>query len=180
MLMEQLTKEEDKAYRKQSNKLRLGKKNKLSPDYGIVDIYKYWKTQYPEDKKRINYQLFRDIVKEYNKIIIHDILYKSRIYRMPFGLGQLKVIKLKMDLESLSNNLKTDEGPRLRIDWANTKKYNKRIYHLNDHKENYYYKFSWKYSKIPNKRYYSYTASRNIKRTLAKILKNNPEIDYVF
>lgn len=99
---------------------------------------------------------------------------------MPFNIGQIKIEKQKMDIEKLSENLITGEGPKLRIDWHNTKKYNKKIYHLNDNRENHKYQIRWSFSRIPNKKYYSYIPTRKIKRTLASILKNNPEIDYLF
>ena len=85
-------------------------------------------------------------------------------------MGSLRVKKTKMNF--------TDKNT-LRVDWQASKKFNKRIYHLNEHTGGYKYRFYWSRGIIKNITAYSFIPTRTNSRRLASILKdNNRELDY--
>lgn len=51
---------------------------------------------------------------------------------MPHGLPPLRIQKKP-----------TINVAKLRVDWEATKKYNRKMYHLNSHSDGYYFKFFW-------------------------------------
>jgi len=57
---------------------------------------------------------------------------------MPYGLGYVQVVKYKP---------KTYTDKSLSVDYKESKKYNKKIYHLNEHSNGYKYRLYW--SKLP-------------------------------
>ena len=72
------------------------------------------------------------------------------------------------------------EKESMKVDWQASRIAGKRVYHLNDHRDNYRYKWYWKKTNaiVQNKSLYSFTASRANKRELARLLKEDKSIDY--
>jgi len=138
-------------------------------DFGSDDVYKYYKSNViPE--LQVDKQTFRKICDEFNKEVIERILRSSEEVRFPYRLGTLRIKKSKM---------KYDDKNKLKIDWAQSKKLGKRIYHLNDHTGGYKYRFYWAKGIVKNITAYSFIPTRTNTRTLASILKDKErELDY--
>ena len=123
-----------------------------------------------DDFYKVGYKKYRTICEEFNKDIIEDILLKAKEFKLPYRLGSLRVKKKKMNYGRKN---------KLKINWLETNKHKKVIYHLNDHTNGFNYRWFW--SKInaiiKNKSVYSFQATRTNKRRLAALLKNN-EVDY--
>lgn len=156
---------------------RKGIKNRLQNDYKLKDAYKYFVTKYNYKNgvipRTIEYNTYRNIVEDFNKEVWNHILYKSRSYKLPLQLGEIVVNRKMLNTSELITPNK------LKIDWNLTRKYDKKIYHLNEHRNGGVYKIKWRGNKkFINCKLFSFTPTRKIKRTLAHILKNNPEIDY--
>jgi hypothetical protein len=141
-------------------------KNKIQVDYTIDDIYKYYKELHKDDELMVDAKTFKKVLYSFNKKIFESILEDSEEFKIPKRLGTLRIKKTKMNF---SGNISC------KIDWALTKQYNKKIYHMNDHTNNYRYRFYWKKTTCNaiNKTAYSFEATRSDKRKLAQILKNN-------
>jgi len=125
----------------------------------IRDSYKYYIKQYG---KELPYKTYKSICVSFNKKISGYIIENAREFKMPGRLGVIRIKKLK------SNNVK-------KIDWKASKENNCRVYHLNFHTDENYYKWFWhkKSALFTNKNAYSFLPIRGNKRMLAKLLKEN-------
>jgi hypothetical protein len=138
-------------------------------DYGRSDIYKFYKKNTVKELQ-VDYKTFGSICDDFNKLIIDDILINSEEVKLPIRVGFIRIKKTKMNF--------TDKNT-LRVDWKESKKLKKRIYHLNSHTGGYKYRFYWKKGAIKNITAYSFIPTRTNSRRLASILKdNNRELDY--
>lgn len=147
-------------------------------DNGTQEIYKFYKEKIKEickneeelNKILVDKVLYQTICDEFNKLLIDEILINSEEVRLPYRLGTIRVKKSKM---------KYEDKNKLKIDWAASKKLNKRIYHLNDHTGGYKYKFYWTKGIVKNITAYSFIPTRTNTRRLASILKDkNRQLDY--
>lgn len=162
---------------------------KYNTDYGIIDIYKFYKkAQKEKDLPIIELPIFRKIIKYYNIETCKGIVENSNEFRLPFRLGYLRIRKFKTRIISDANGkLKTGH---MHPDWKATKalwltnpkaKEDKKIvWHTNNHSQGYYYKWYWdkRACNITNSSVYSLTMSRNNKRLISKIVKTKDHIDY--
>ena len=126
------------------------RKNKKS--YTILDIYR----AYNKINENVPYLRYKRILDEFNKVVKDEILERSQLFKMPYGLGSICIVKYKTSKE---------EG--------------KKIYHLNEHSNGYKYRLYW--TKIPktfSKRYmYQIQFVRDNKRHLAQLIFNKQ--DYI-
>lgn len=127
---------------------------------GIYDIYKYYKSI---TKDPLDLKLFREIVFTFNKRIMNEILQGAANIRLPARLGYIRIKKTKMNYK----NLKFDYGT-----------YNKtgiKSFHLNEHSDDFKARILWDKSTciVRGKRPWSFTASRENKRALCSIMKEN-------
>lgn len=148
--------------------LRKQPKKRVKIDYGIHDVYNHYKEKV-EVGLRKPYKLFAAVLKDMNTCIMNEILLNSQEIKLPYHLGHLRIKKSKMSFRNKNN---------LRINWLATKKAGKKIYHTNDHRNNYKYRFLWLKGKHPGGTPYSFIPTRTNKRRLSKILQTQPEIDY--
>ena len=95
---------------------------------------------------------------------------KAKEFKMPYRLGTLRIKKKKMNYSKKN---------KLKINWLETNKHKKVIYHLNDHTDGFNYRWFWSKinAVIKNKSVYSFQATRTNKRRLAGLLKNK-KVDY--
>lgn len=120
----------------------------------------------------LTWEEYKQVIHMCFEQIMHEVLYKSKTFILPFNLGELRIQKKKMDIGFLNdhNNLK--------VDWGHYQKTGKLIKHLNDHRDNCRYRFYWLCKKGPSgKSYYKFEPLRERKRELAKIIKTT-NIDY--
>ncbi|QDP46421.1 MAG: hypothetical protein GOVbin1709_83 [Prokaryotic dsDNA virus sp.] len=118
---------------------------------------------YKKEGGELDYIQYRDICEKYNQYIVNCIIEDTLEFKLPERLGSIRIRKIKGKV-----------GGK-RIDWALTKKYNKKIYHLNMHTDGYYYKWMWHKQDacFKNKSVYSFVAPRKAKRKMAGLLKEN-------
>lgn len=142
-------------------------KNKIKDPYTYIDMYKeYIKDKTKDSPYYVEYSFFIELCNYFYKRMLQRLLYENKPFVFPFSLGTLTILSIK----TKPSNLKT-----IPIDWKNTVKYGKVIYHLNEHSRGYKYVFSWKKqdNKFENKYFYRLVMSRDNKRELASIIKNN-------
>lgn len=141
------------------------RKNKKS--YTISDIYHSYIKERGID---MPYLRFKRILSKFNQNILEALQDRSEGFKMPYGLGYVQVVKYKP---------KTYTDKSLSVDYKESKKYNKKIYHLNEHSNGYKYRLYW--SKLPQTfpdRYkYNLSFVRQNKRRLAQLIFKNQ--DYI-
>jgi hypothetical protein len=115
----------------------------------------------------VTYKEYVDICSIFYKMISKAIIDDSIKFKLPFGLGEVFVLKRKVKC----NN-------KMPIDWVLTVQEGKRVYNFNEHTGGYGYRFFWtKPCKILNKSMYRLVFIRQNKRHLAKMIKQNKK-DY--
>ena len=129
----------------------------------LIESYK----AYIEENKDIealcvDYTTYRKLCVEFNEKIINSMLKDAYEFKLPFGLGTLRIKK-------------TPSKNKKRVDWKSTKEYNTKVFHLNLHTDGFYYRWHWKKkdSILTNNSLYSFTPTRKNKRELAGLLKTN-------
>lgn len=146
-------------------------KNKVQNPYTYKEIYKdYIKNKEKDSPYYVEYSYFVELCNYFYKKVMSNMIKENKPFVFPFSLGTLSILKIKVK----PSNLKT-----LPIDWKNTIKYGKKIYHLNEHSSGYKYVFSWKKKekRFENKYFYRLIMTRDNKRWLADEIKNN-KLDY--
>jgi hypothetical protein len=147
-------------------------KNKIQNPYVLSDMYKDYTEDIIKDSPYdIPYSLYVLITTKYlNKL--RDRLYKGFKVWLPYRLGHLQIIKKKMFFQS---QLSKNRG----INWEATNKYGKVIPHLNEHTGGFKYLYYWdkKKTRINNSKHYRFVPTRELKRTLAYLIKENKQ-DY--
>lgn len=160
-------------------------KGKNKSSHGLKDFYKFYRNEYKHkkftskfwpkhDKYVVNYPLYATIIAEFNKRVSEEIVLNAAVFRIPAGLGYLKIQKKKMDLKFLK------EERQLKIDWKRSKEHNRLVFHLNEHSDFHRFRWSWnkKSIRIPNHSPYNFKASRTNNRAISKAVKSNKSIDY--
>lgn len=145
-------------------------KNKIQDLAGIQDLYKAYLDIYSNNELyNISYDLYKSILLEYYKKLMKEIL-NGYLYKLPNRLGYISITKRLVNVHSLT---------RHGIDWVESVKNRKVIYHLNTHSKNYIYRFKWHKDNtlVPNLYFYKFVATRSNKRELASIIKNR-KCDY--
>ena len=130
--------------------------------YTTYDIYNNY-----DKRDQIPYSTFRNIVDKLNDSIL-SVLQNGQNYKLPCSLGTIQIVKYKP---------KGYNEHSLSIDFNESKKLDKRIYHLNEHSNGYKYRLYW--SKQPfsftNRYKYQLCFTRANKRQLAQLIFNNKD-----
>lgn len=150
----------------------------VAVDIARPQLHKYFRETIP-DKKMLSIMSYNKLLatfgavsKRFFQLVMEDVLLKSKRVKLPYSLGSIQVKKYKTI------------GVKLKVDFNATRLAGKTIYHLNEHRDGYSYRFLWaKTKKTPNRRFYSFIptdndAGKSNKEKLVHILKNNMEIDY--
>jgi hypothetical protein len=143
-------------------------KNKIQYPYTFKDMYDAYLEKHVDTIDSpyfVTYLEYVDICSSYYKEISKYVIEEGGILKLPFNLGTLSVCKQlpkQLDLIHLSRN------------WELSEKYQKPIFHLNEHSEGYKYKFLWskKNAKFRFDSYYQLKMTRTNKRNLARVIKN--------
>jgi hypothetical protein len=166
--------------------IKLGKrgKGKYKVDKSLKDAYALYlkKFEFPSQGSKysnsdpknlaLSYEEFKTVVNSCFEGIMHEVLYKSKTFTLPFNLGEMRIQKKKMDIGFLNEN------KNLKVDWGHFQKTGKIIKHLNEDRDNCRYKFYWLCKKGPSgKSYYKFEPLRERRRELAMIIKST-NIDY--
>jgi hypothetical protein len=99
------------------------------PDRHQVLSPELWKAYKEKSGRDISYSDFTKIIKESNKKIFDIVSEDENGFKLPENLGYLCVIKYKTKKKA--------------INWADTKKYGKKIYYLNLHSFGYRCHIKW-------------------------------------
>lgn len=146
--------------------------NKIKDPYTLRQMYQHYISDIEEGSPYdISYSVYVKITTSYLKKII-ERLYKGFKVKLPYKLGKLQIVKKKMYFKSQINK-------KLGIDWQATNKYGKVIHHLNEHSSGYKYLYFWdkRGASVHNIGKYRFIPCRDLKRTLAKLIKENKQ-DY--
>jgi hypothetical protein len=162
---------------------------KNNTDYGVLDLYKFYKEQQLEKGKTpVSLSDYRKIIRKFNDAVCTSIVECSDEFRMPYRLGYLRIRKfkqrLKIDADGklITKHLEPDWQATKQL-WAENEKAKeekKLVWHTNKHTQGYYYKWYWDKSacNITNHSVYSIVIARKYKRLVAKTVKENKKIDY--
>lgn len=143
----------------------------MRKSHTVMDFYKFYLTQIErETVYDVEYKIYRQIVEDYFRYIVEQIMDNSREFKLPCRLGNLSIVKRQP---------KNFDNKSLRIDYHESKIQGKAVYFINDHSDYYKYRFYWskKDCLLTNKTKYQFVATRFNKRRLAQIIKNK-EHDY--
>ena len=134
----------------------------------FTDFYKTFVETTGDD---ISYAVYVKIVKEVFSLLSECLIDRSQEIELPYAMGRLYVVKYRP---------KNYNSKSLSVDFVNTKKYNRTIFHLNDHSDGYKYRFFWSTTeyRIKHKKSYQLVMSRANKRRLAFVVKNKLN-DYI-
>lgn len=145
--------------------------NKIKNPYTVSDFYDFYLKEIGDNKLyEIDYKEYSNIISDFYKSIMDFILKKNGVFKMPYKLGDVRVVKRKLNLDHL----------RLTgIDWKTTVETGKHVYHLNEHTSGYKYNFQWnkKNMNLKNLYFYRLVMTRQNKRLLAKLIKSG-DYDY--
>lgn len=143
---------------------REGCKNKVKTNYGLPKFYKeYIKSIKAGSDYDMPPALYRYIVEAFWEKVTNYVIFEHGEFRLSYHLGTIRVKKMKTRMNSLKYNyghyLKTGE----------------KIYHLNEHTNEFYYKFFWSGARVKNKSIYKFIPNRKfLKRTLSNYVSNTP------
>ena len=139
-------------------------KNKIQNPYTLPDMYK----EYIKDKEgpyALSYKEFVDISNSFYKGIA-DYILGGGIYKMPYRLGEISVVKFKPTLGYQGAST---------INWVKTNETGKAVIETNDHSNYNKFRFYWSRknnSKVKNVKRYGLQFTRALKRRLAAIIKS--------
>jgi len=163
-------------------------KNRIKPDYGIRDFFKYYKDNAKEPI--IDYKKFVAIWKDCAEVIVRLIVYRNLDFSIPARMGNLQIRKIKSkvflnpDGSLNKNKMAVDykaswekwrkEYPDLTIEEIAKLKNKKPVYHLNEHTDGYRVKWVWdKFTcTVKNQSIYSLKMTRQNKQEVSKAIKN--------
>jgi nucleoid DNA-binding protein len=127
----------------------------------IKNFYDNYNLEFKTGNFSIDKTKYRLILKLMFKLIIKD-LFSGDFIKIPFGLGQFKILKYKQT--------------KLALDFKNTALLGRKVYHQNFHSGGYGYKFKWDKKDCKNfrgKKLYEFKLNRAISRELARGIKQN-------
>ena len=146
-------------------------KNKIQKPYTLKDTYVFYINE-TESKGSydIEFKEYSEIVSLFYKEMMDVVLLKAGKFYMPYGLGDISVVKQKLKLKNIDAK---------QMDWKTTTEVGKRVYHLNEHSNGYKYFFQWDkvLSRIKKLYLYRFQLTRTNKRRLAELIKSG-EYDY--
>lgn len=139
-------------------------KNKIQNVLTLKHSYQYYIKDIAETSKyRVEYNLYRSICEEANKLLSSLIVDEGLFLNVPYRLGNIRIKKRKINFKNLKPNFGLYNESEGEIK-------NK---HLNEHSGGYYCMFYWnkKACVVKNKSAYSFIPTRYNKRYLASQLK---------
>lgn len=151
------------------------KNGKYITSYGAKHLFKYYKNT-TDSKIAVNNGTFYKVIQDLNNGLMNSIILEGETVKLPCLLGSLRIKK-----STKPNNI---NKKNLKIDWGKSLKYDKIIYHLNENRGGYYYRFYWrkksnKLVETSNMALYAFIPLILRKQQLSIILNNNKEIDYL-
>lgn len=143
-------------------------KNRIENPYNLSDMYvKFSEENEDNPLYNVDRDLFYTLCSEFYQKIVEGIIYKDKEFKTPFSVGSIYVQKYQPDFEDIKTRTSF-------IDWKNTAKLGKIVYHLNEHSNGFKFTIKWKKKRniIRYIEIYKFVPTRMFKRTLAKVIKN--------
>lgn len=142
---------------------RAGKTNKIKVSFGLPRFYKEY-IKNTEEKYHIDRSLHRYIVEKFWTAVRDYIIYEHGEFYMGYNLGSIRVKRMQTKMSNLKYN------------YGHYRKTGEKLYHLNEHTNEFYYKFYWSSGYIKNKKSYTFTANRKeLKRKLSAYVIATPQ-----
>jgi len=141
-------------------------KNKIQNPYTLPNFYQDFVKDKEGTPYNISYKDYKYITEAYLKFIVQRILDGHKI-RLPGLMGNFQITKKPMNAKSRLEYKK-------RLDWVQTQKLGKQVYHINNHSDNYDFFFTWDRTTnntVKNIKQYRFIPTRTIKRTMAALIK---------
>lgn len=138
--------------------------NRIQNPYTLSDFYpEYIDWVEGRELYTVRQADFINIISDFNKVVVAKLL-EGKEFQMPAGMGRLKIVKSK------ENNPLTSSSA---IDWEATNKIGKVVHFRNQHSDGYRYKVRWETTTqgVKNSNRYYLIPCRNVKRSLAKVIK---------
>lgn len=169
-------------------------KNKIGVDYAFNDIYEFYKNN---SKTSLDKKTVRKVLTELNTELLKLVVYEGYDLYMGSRLGSIRIRKFNNSLRLDKNG---EIANKLKVDWHKTRKkweelYPKKspeeikkikdkplVYHLNEHTDNYVFKWYWDKvtCNIPNQSAYFFEPIRPFKREAAQAWKTIPELKNIY
>jgi hypothetical protein len=130
---------------------------------GNIHIYKFYLKRCKErEVEPLTSSMCRSIWEDCNLMIKDILLLESDEFRLPYRLGGLRVLKLKINYARIPTG-------KLRIDWGESNKQGVRVYYTQDYR----YKVWWdkRTSRVTHIGKYYFKASKMLRRELAQCIK---------
>lgn len=146
-------------------------KNKIQNPYTLKDVYLFYTNETEGNEPyEVAYKEYVAMISSFYKDIMDHVLLEAGKFYMPYGLGDIFVVKQKLKLDNIDHK---------QLDWKTTNEIGKRVYHLNEHSRGFKYFFQWdKFrSRIKKLHLYRFQLTRAHKRKLAELIKSG-EHDY--
>ena len=153
-------------------------KGKYIIDVGINEYYKYYRNSSKfkrfiskfgaekSDRLRVSQDKFSEIFTDYLKECNKKLLNNEPV-RLPCNFGEIRIVKVKA--RYYDNNGKIS----LPVNWVESKKLGKKVYHTNDGRENYIYRYKWfKRGLHKGMNWYKFIPTRANKRFLKQHLED--------
>lgn len=141
---------------------------KIRGSKGTLDLYKFYiKDIEPGNTLFVSRGKHGEILKRANELFSEYVLDFAYRVRLPFSLGVMGITKKRLNFAS----------NRLPIDWENSRKYGRRIYHTNEHTNEYKYRWAWYPGTNGTKHAscYLFVPTRTNSRKLAALLKQGKD-----
>jgi nucleoid DNA-binding protein len=149
---------------------------RVSVEYRTVSKESYCEFCRNHPNISISFNNFKKILYTSNSIYAKYVLEGEKI-KLPQGFGSIAISKRKQRFKVTINGV---DKIILPINWQETKKLGKKIYHMNSHTEGYRYKWFWFKSEayLSDAYVWQFNATRVNSRKLAQNLKqeNSPYI----
>lgn len=141
-------------------------KNYQKKRYNIIDV-KYYKDFIKKTGIDIDYDTFKSVIVDSNKIMANTIIAGNDGVRLPKNLGAITVHKYKPNKKA--------------VDYKNTALLGKVIYHNNLNTLQHMFKIVWfriDITKLYTSRIYKFDPSRNLKRSVSKFAQETNGSNY--
>lgn len=128
---------------------------------------------------KISYADYKEVIHTYNKSILYHVLNTGELINIPWGIGPLSINKYKKNIVKKTAGDGENEFYTYAINWPETKKAGKYVYHLNLHTQGFSYTWFWspKLSNVKFPHIWRLEVWREVKRELPKRLKD-PNFSY--
>ena len=93
----------------------------------LVNAYRFYKKNHP--KSVVDYKTYIDICHTFNKTISNKIITESMEFRVPFGLGTIRIKSIKNSVKIKNGVIETSRNT---VDWHKTKLMYMQLYGTND------------------------------------------------